>query len=159
MFGTKVIETFKEEHTGDVLDMMRDFEVKKRAISEEKEGNIVLRIPAAFAETYKSLNSNPISKHIFKGRFTETTKLKRDKLNINVGVSKQFIARSVSNNIEHAKRILAENECSNISTILLVGGFAESEIVQERIREAFPNKRVIIPSESGCPQRSSSSWS
>ncbi|XP_045204409.2 heat shock 70 kDa protein 12A-like isoform X2 [Mercenaria mercenaria] len=149
MFGTKVIETFKKEHTGDFLDMMRDFEVKKRAISEEKEGNIVLRIPAAFAETYKSLNSSPISKHIFKGRFAEITQLKRDKLNINVDVFKQFFASSISNTIEHVKRILAENECSNISTILLVGCFAESEIVQQRIREAFPNKRVIVPSESG----------
>ncbi|XP_045204412.2 heat shock 70 kDa protein 12A-like [Mercenaria mercenaria] len=149
MFGTKVIETFQEEHTGDFLDMMRDFEVKKRAISEEKEGNIVLRIPASFAETYKSLNSNPISKHIFKGRFAEITQLKRDKLNINVDVFKQFFASSIANTIEHVKRILAENEYSNISTILLVGGFAESEIVQQRIREAFQNKRVIVPSESG----------
>jgi molecular chaperone DnaK (HSP70) len=33
--------------------------------------------------------------------------------------------------------------------VLLVGGFAESKIVQDRIKEAFDDKKIIIPGESG----------
>lgn len=149
MFGIEAVHQFQDQHTGDFLDMMRDFEVKKRAVSKDKDGNIIIRMPAAFGETYKDIYKTPITRHSFKKPFVQTVQVKRDKLIISVEIFKDFFQTSVTNTINHVQRILAQSNFENVSTILLVGGFAESGLVQEKIREAFPTKRVIIPFESG----------
>lgn len=51
--------------------------------------------------------------------------------------------------VDHLKELFMHPAVKDVSSILLVGGFAESLMLQTAIREAFINKKVIIPKEAG----------
>ncbi|XP_053375355.1 heat shock 70 kDa protein 12B-like [Mercenaria mercenaria] len=51
--------------------------------------------------------------------------------------------------IAHVKGILAEKKMKNVISVLLVGGFGESKLVQKEMQERIQNKRIIIPNEAG----------
>ena len=74
-----------------------------------------------------------------------------DKLSIKSEFMKSIFQSVTKNIIEHIDTILADDHVKNCSLILLVGGFSESEIVQNEIRKKFETeeRRVIIPAEAG----------
>lgn len=45
--------------------------------------------------------------------------------------------------------VLQQPEVANTETILMVGGFSESPLLRAAVMDRFPDKRVIIPIESG----------
>ncbi|XP_060557878.1 heat shock 70 kDa protein 12A-like [Ruditapes philippinarum] len=149
VFGDEVFQAFRENNTADFLEMLREFEIKKRTINKKKEGNIVIRFAASLSETYKEKCSKPLANHILPGHLGSSVQIKRDKIHVDANTMKKFFSDSITNTSKHVREILEENEFKEIDTLLLVGGFAESEIVQESVKEAFPNKRIIVPSEPG----------
>ncbi|KAH3822080.1 hypothetical protein DPMN_123850 [Dreissena polymorpha] len=38
---------------------------------------------------------------------------------------------------------------SDVETILMVGGYSESPILQEAIKKKFPNIKIIVPPDAG----------
>ncbi|KAH3717642.1 hypothetical protein DPMN_060436 [Dreissena polymorpha] len=61
----------------------------------------------------------------------------------------RWFAEPVSEMVEHIQNIIQEERNKDLSLIILVGGFAESPYVQQRIQEALPDKRLIVPGEAG----------
>lgn len=56
----------------------------------------------------------------------------------------------VNEKIVHCIReILSKAEVIETKVILMVGGFSECEIVQDAIRKAFPECRVVVPHQAG----------
>lgn len=147
--GKDFLEEFKDEQTADFVDMMREFEVKKRAISSKSSGMITMRVAASFATKYKSEKGISLQDQIDSSSYAEKVIFKRDKIQIDAEIFKQFFDKSISNTIEHVNEIFQVNDYNDIDIILLVGGFAESGIVQDRMKEKFSNKRLVIPNESG----------
>ena len=149
LYGTEVFQDFKENFIGDFRDIMREFEIKKRIITKDKKGKIVLKFAASLSDVYKEKCGKPISEHILPSSLESSVKLKRDKIHVDADLMKQLFSDSVTHTINHVKKILQENEFCDIDILLLVGGYAESNIMQERMKEAFPNKIIIIPHEPG----------
>jgi hypothetical protein len=149
LFGRCVFQAFRENNTGDFLEMLREFEIKKRPINKKEEGKIVIRFAASLSETYKEKCGKPLANHILPAHLGSSVQIKRDKIHVDANKMRKFFSESIRNTNKHVREILEENEFKEIDTLLLVGGFAESEIVQESVREAFPNKRIIVPSEPG----------
>ncbi|XP_060558389.1 heat shock 70 kDa protein 12A-like [Ruditapes philippinarum] len=149
VFGNEVFQAFRENNTADFLEMLREFETKKRTINKKKEGNIVIRFAASLSETYKEKCSKSLANHILPGHLGSSVQIKRDKIHVDANTMKKFFSDSITNTRKHVTKILEENEFREIDTLLLVGGFSESDIVQESVREAFQNKRIIVPSEPG----------
>lgn len=147
--GQRCLEEFRENNTADFLDLMREFEAKKRTVSMKSAGTITMRIPASFVAGFKALNRKELNDHLSSTIYDGQVQFKRDKIQVNSEVFKQFFRDSTSNTVAHVGEILAANEFCDIETILLVCGFAESEIVQDTLRVAFSDKRIITPNESG----------
>ncbi|XP_060557848.1 heat shock 70 kDa protein 12B-like [Ruditapes philippinarum] len=149
LFGRCVFQAFRENNTSDFLEMLREFEIKKRLINTKKEGKIVIRFAASLSETYKEKCGKTLAYHILPGHLGSFVQLKKNKILVDANVMRKFFSESIKNTSIHVRKILEENELRKIDTLLLVGGFAESEIVQGSVKEAFPNKRIIVPSEPG----------
>ena len=129
--------------------MMREFEAKKRTVSSKSEGMVTMRIAASFSSQFKKKKKEDLQQQVSRSIYADRLIFKRDKVQINAEIFKQFFTDSIANTVKHVREILNENEYRGIETILLVGGFAESEIVQDEIRAAFADKRIITPNESG----------
>ena len=62
---------------------------------------------------------------------------------------KSFFKPSCDEIVNHVKKLLAIPEVKGTNIILMVGGFSESEVVQDAVRSAFRDCRIVIPQEAG----------
>ena len=63
MFGEVAMERLKRESLEDYIDMLRDFETKKRSIAPDTRGLMTLRVSAALKEYYdESVEEDIVSK-------------------------------------------------------------------------------------------------
>ena len=64
-------------------------------------------------------------------------------------LTKSLFDESCKKLVDHFHPLFTLPNVKDVSSILLVGGFAESPMLQEAVREAFRNKKVIVPQEAG----------
>lgn len=130
----------------------REFEMLKPIIDPETDKKVIVRIPYHIREAYK--NAHPDKKLMFE----ESVLIKREK-RINISFdgghvrmrtedAKHFFAESITKITEHLKNLFEQTNGRDISTIILVGGYAGSPVLTEGIKSAFPEMRLIIPQEA-----------
>lgn len=130
----------------------REFEMLKPIIDPETDKKVRVRIPYHIREAYK--NAHPDKKLMFE----ESVLIKREK-RINISFdgghvrmrtedAKHFFAESITKITEHLKNLFEQTNGRDISTIILVGGYAGSPVLTKGIKSAFPEMRLIIPQEA-----------
>jgi molecular chaperone DnaK (HSP70) len=72
-----------------------------------------------------------------------------DKLRMTPDLFRALFNEPMNHLVNHLKTLLSKKELKDVSTMLMVGGFSESPIMQSAIKEAFSTKKVIIPDEAG----------
>ena len=152
IFGDDVMKSFFKHHLEDALDLYREFEIRKRRVKLDmsETPTLAIKIPVALYELYqtevgKSLKDVIKDDPKYKGKVTCLA----DKMKIDAGTLKSFFKDAMENLIDHIREILAEMPVRGTNTFILVGGFSESELVQETIRAKFPNVRTIVPFDAG----------
>lgn len=71
------------------------------------------------------------------------------KMRVDCDIMRGWFTESCNNTVKHIRDLFNQKESEGTKTILLVGGFSESSILQDAIRNAFPDKRLIVPDEAG----------
>ena len=149
IFGKSVLEKYQEKHPDDYLDIFRNFEVKKRDISPDKNTKITLHVRAGLKDLFFEETRKDLEETIKDNEFTDDIKLIADKLKITASVYRNMFKEATDSIVGHVKTLLAEPSTSGMSTILMVGGFSESDMLQHAIRKNFPDMKLIIPREPG----------
>lgn len=72
-----------------------------------------------------------------------------DKLRVQPRQVENLFEESCNKIVTHLKDIFGKPEVSGTDTILMVGGFSESKMLQHYIKDNFPDKKVIIPEDAG----------
>jgi len=148
MFGKSVMERLKRESMVDYIDMLREFESKKRSIVPDSDDMITLRVSASLTEFHKESGEENIVSKIARLNLKDV-KFLRDKLRVPVDLVRKWFQQPIDMTIDHMNGILAQPELKDVNTILLVGGFAECKLVQAAVKKAFDRRTVIIPDEAG----------
>lgn len=144
------METFISENKYDFLHLLRDFEVKKKTIKPELNDKVTFTVPVSLSETYSEKNlGSKITDAALKSKYTGKLTWRGDKLRIEANLTKTLFYGICKQIVDHLKELFMVPEVKDVSSILLVGGFSESVMLQTAIREAFKNKKVIIPKEAG----------
>lgn len=144
------MDTFSFEHKYDFLDLLRDFETKKRIISPEQAEKVTFNIPNSLSETFRLKNPGSNIKDVTSKSKHETLVIWiREKLRIDAQVMRALFDENCEKIVAHMKELFMHPAVQEVSSILLVGGFAESVMLQTAINEAFKNKNVIIPEDAG----------
>ena len=73
--------------------------------------------------------------------------LRGDKRRLSVDFARKWFQNPIDITIRHINGILTEPKTKDVNTILLVGGFAECELVQAAVKMAFVGRTVIIPDD------------
>lgn len=141
---------FTKENMMDLIDLFREFEVKKRTFKSEMAGKITFKVPIALNERFKKKNGKPIKDHIetlseYKNKITWTG----DKLRIDFETARALFKDACESASKHLKSLFEVEEVADVPTILMVGGFSESPMLQDAVRNTFPDKKVIVPADSG----------
>ncbi|KAH3818539.1 heat shock 70 kDa protein 12A-like [Dreissena polymorpha] len=143
--GCALIQRLKEEYMDDYMDLKRTFEVKKRDL--KTSSSIVLRIPSIINELVSEMTGCSLQDQIQKSVFKNKISRNRDKLTIDLDVIESLFGVTIRSITEHLSSLLSKH--IHIAYIVMVGGFSESTLLQQRVKDACPGKHVIIPAEAG----------
>lgn len=149
ILGQKVIKEFKEQHMDDYIELFRDFEIKKRALSKEQKTKITMRLPSSlFDQTVKSTGrtvEDCVSRSIYKDLIV----VMNDKIRIEPEVAQGCFKLPNRSVLSHVEELLQHPKVSACAAIVMVGGFSESPILQEAVNGQFGYLDIIIPNEAG----------
>ena len=137
MFTKEVIDEVKQEHSADWVETMREFEKLKRKISLENADDfvqIMLRpcIQEVYMEVMDVSLKNDFGKNI-TGKKGAT--LNRHKLQIPKNVISEMIKKVAKSISSHTTELLGKRENKNLGFIVMVGGFSNSPIVVQEIKD------------------------
>lgn len=150
IFGRVAVEKLKKEEMGDYLDILREFETKKRNFNISATDKVTFRVSSTLNEFSQSLTGRSLEENVAVSGYGNKVVVKgRDKLRVDPSLIKEWFDGPVDDLIQHIRSIFDETKMRSTTSILLVGGFGESSYVQERTRGEFPGKKLIIPNEAG----------
>ena len=147
--GKDVLETFTEECSEDCMYLYTMFEYTKRNAGTEKKMETI-RVPLSLVQRFRKgrKEAGQEQEITFKNsKLRDSVKLDKDKLRVNHDLVKNLFKESLDNITLHVEELLTM--CNNISTIILAGGYSESQLLQNAFRSKFPDQQIIVPEEAG----------
>ena len=147
--GKDVMEAFRKNHKYDDLDLLREFEVKKRTIIPSLDEKVVFKVPVSLSETFKSFNSGKEIKDSIPSQYAGTVKWVIDKLRVDHTVALSLYKDSCEYIRQHIKNLFGNPKVQDVHTVIMVGGFSESQMIQTVVRESCETAKVVIPDDAG----------
>ena len=144
LFGSEKLYEYRKLFPSDWLRLIADFEDKKRGSRALRNEETRIRLPHSFNSSVPE-----ILPHSMK-RYGEEVKIyKNQYLCLSSRIMKKQFEPVLEAMKEHLAVLLSKPELSRVKVMLLVGGFAESLLVQEDIKNEFAKRcRVIVPRDA-----------
>lgn len=150
--GGSVFKEFNDKHKADCLDLHREMETKKRAVTnvDLQKQKITVKIPVSLTQCFKDSTGEEIKDVIPQTRYAGKMNWITDKLRMEANVYRELFTEPETQLINHLSKMLEDPKLKDVKTLLMVGGFSESNIMQEAVKEKFSKTRkVIIPDDAG----------
>ncbi|KAL3857338.1 hypothetical protein ACJMK2_012015 [Sinanodonta woodiana] len=148
LVGNPVFQKFTLEHTDDMLDMFRAFEVKKRDMQLMKESTVTLRIPVSLIRIFEKETGEVLHESIGQTEFSGKIKLLNDKLKVDATIIRDLFSKSVRSITDYVSALLKSKHLEGVKSIIMVGGFSECQMLQESIVSSLPEISTIIPHDA-----------
>ena len=137
LVGPEKFNNFATHHKSDYLQLIEDFEMKKRNVKPDFKDMISIRIPSSLNRILAADEHALVQN---KGNIS----LISDKLRIHGELFQSFFKTPVEDILNHAEALV--KTVPGLQTILLVGGFAESPVLQQAVKDKFKDRiKVIVP--------------
>lgn len=144
IFGADFIQQFKMKCPTGYVDLMIAFEARKRNASPYKENPLNISLPFSFIDYFKKFKGISVETAMKKSSHKDV-RWSQGMLRLEKSAMVQLFSKTVSQIRDHIASILSVPEL-NIDYLFLVGGFAESLILQKEVKDAFSSKlKVVIP--------------
>ncbi|CAC5370253.1 unnamed protein product [Mytilus coruscus] len=141
VFGKAVWCNFEKSNMRDCLDLLRTFEGRKRVIGANNEEKVRLLFPRDLFDVYEEQTGSG-----FKSALGVTKA--RDKLIFPIDVLKNLFSQPLKAITAHVRELLQKPELQQVRTILMVGGFSDSELLYQHIKSEFTEINVLRPHDA-----------
>ena len=147
LFSKRVIQDYVREHPVDWLYLMNDFEVKKRGKRVSQGATTRIRLPNSFVSKFSIGMGRDINTFIQELYSLDEIKVQRNEyLCLEAQVMRELFDPVLNQIITHLSNLFAMENLSGVKYVFLVGGFAESALLQERIKRHFGHSyRIMVP--------------
>ena len=147
IFSQKFIENYIRQNPVDWLYLINDFEVKKRGKRICEGGTTRIRLPGSFVGKFSGDKGWDINAMIQERYSLEDIKVQRNEyLCLEPKIMRELFEPVLGDIVAHLSNLFAKEELSEVETVFLVGGFADSLILQERIKRQFSKSyRIMVP--------------
>ncbi|XP_022801917.1 heat shock 70 kDa protein 12A-like isoform X1 [Stylophora pistillata] len=145
LFGAEKLYEYRKLFPIDWLHLKNDFEEKKRGVRSQQKKETRIRLPYSFVSTINKFLPHSLARY-GEGEI----KLQRNEyLCLSPSVMIKQFEPVLEAMKDHLDVLLSKPELSKVKVMLLVGGFAESPILQQKIMEKFNCRcRVIVPRDA-----------
>lgn len=152
IIGEEATKHIEESKPDVFFEACREFEMAKRRIKPMSDNKFTVKIPLCIGEEYTNYNEGK-SLNLLETCLPRTGKqigisFIRDKLRLASRDAEYFFKQSITEISNHLTKLFQNKDGKGISTIILVGGYAESPMLIEGIKSNFPEMRTVIPQEA-----------
>ena len=144
LVGKDVYHELSTWHRDDFLELFRTFEIKKRSVTAESDSDVIFSLPLSLTDIYMDINNQSLGDCIKREDVTMT----KNKLRCKASTFKALFRETCDNIAKHVTKLLDEDNCSGVSAIMMVGGFSESAMLQDTIKQCFPHLKVFVPRDA-----------
>ncbi|KAM9324881.1 heat shock 70 kDa protein 12A [Gastrophryne carolinensis] len=150
IFGEDFIEQFKVKRPAAWVDLMIAFESRKRAAAPDRSNPLNITLPFSFIDYYKKFRGHSVEHALRKSNVDFVKWSSQGMLRMNPDAMNALFKPTVDHIIQHLTELFQKPEVSGVKFLFLVGGFAESPLLQQAVQQAFGSQcRVIIPHDVG----------
>lgn len=140
-FGTALVRTFRTNNPAEWLEMMNEFEMKKRGRRAFEGETTRIRVPRAFATLVSEYREPDLARRFASSCTTDEVQFIRNEYFCLGPAAMRKLFQPVLNGIvSHLHNLLKHPVLKRLQFFFLVGGFAESEILQEAIKKNFSTR-------------------
>ena len=146
LVGEKKIRNYQHIFPSDWLALINEFEAKKRGKRiVDRDVTTNLRVPRSFVSMVNESQSSTFAKYE-----SSQVKLKnREYLTLGSEMMRKLFRPTLKRIVDHLKGLMEDPKLSKVQTMLLIGGFAKSALLQEEIKSAFSKRvKVLIPNHA-----------
>ncbi|CAG2224041.1 unnamed protein product [Mytilus edulis] len=140
LFTIEVVHKVKREDPVAYFETVKQFERKKKSFKPKSDADVIFNVSQAFTDVYKKIHKSDLPSEI---------RIKHGKIRISALRFEEFFNQSIQSITSHLSEIFKSPKLQNVDIILAVGGFSESEIIIDSIREHFPNMQIVVPKDPG----------
>ncbi|XP_058941886.2 heat shock 70 kDa protein 12A [Pocillopora verrucosa] len=151
LFERATIRKFRTDYPADWLRMMNEFEMKKRGRRAFDGKPTRITLPRSFLnQVYKPGKSDVAGRLAMSCNIRDVEIYNDEFICLGPTAMKSLFYPVVSGIVGHLEGLLRKPELQNLTCLFMVGGFAESVILQEAMKTAF-NMRfpILIPNYAG----------
>ena len=140
-FGTALVQTFRTNYPAEWLEMMNEFEIKKRGRRAFEGETTRIRIPRAFATLVSEYHEPGLTRRFASSCTTDDVQFVRNEyLCLGPAAMRKLFQPVLNGIVNHLNNLLRYPVLQGLKFFFLVGGFAESEILQEAIKKKFSTR-------------------
>lgn len=150
IFGIDFIVSFRNTKPAGWVDLMIAFEAKKRTASPAKSNALNISLPFSFIEHYQKLKGVSVEQAIKKFGNKDIKWSSQGMLRLAPTAMQALFEPVLQDITKHIEDLLNKPNLEGIRYMFLVGGFAESPLLQSEVRRLFSSRlKVIIPQDCG----------
>ncbi|BES99519.1 heat- shock protein [Nesidiocoris tenuis] len=147
VFGRDFMQRFRTERAAAYNELLLTFESRKRCATTYRTTSINIFPPFAFIDFYRQVSRSEVEKAVKDFNCPELSWSNEGILKMQPSLMYKLFQPTIDKIIDHVESVLNSRRMDDvISYLFLVGGFAESQILQEAIRDHFSGVvHIIIP--------------
>ncbi|XP_078269571.1 heat shock 70 kDa protein 12A isoform X2 [Rhinoraja longicauda] len=150
IFGEDFIDQFKIKRPAAWVDLMIAFESRKRAAAPGRTNPLNINLPFSFIDYYKKFRGHSVEHALRKSSVNFVKWSSQGMLRMNPDAMNALFKPTVDHIVQHLLNLFQKPEVSGLKFLFLVGGFAESPLLQQAIQSNLADKcRIIIPHDVG----------
>ena len=148
LVGSPALYRFRDNDKAGHLDLLREFETKKRDIKQDQTSKVTFKVPISLKEAYEHENKGRDLRESLS-RLSKRVTWVGDKLRMEPDSACDLFSSPCQHITDHLQTIFDDEKVEGTNIILMVGGFSESPMLRNAVERAFPNRTLIIPEEAG----------
>ncbi|XP_035283587.1 heat shock 70 kDa protein 12B [Anguilla anguilla] len=150
IFGADFIESFKAKRPAAWVDLTIAFEARKRTASPSSANPLNISLPFSFIDFYKRHRGQSVETALRKSNMNIVKWSSQGMLRLTPEAMRELFQPTINNIVKHIEDLMRKQEVQGVRFLFLVGGFAESPMLQQAVHAALGRScRIIIPQDVG----------
>ena len=151
IFGARIVKNYRIRYPADWLRLLNDFEIKKRGRRAFHDKTTRIILPRNFIELVSDAKTSDFTERFARSCNLHDVEIYQDEfLCLGPTAMKQLFQPVINGIVSHMRGLFSSPALKNVSCLFMVGGFAESVILQEAIKTAFSSRcKILVPNYAG----------
>uniref|UniRef100_A0A671TXM9 Heat shock protein 12B n=1 Tax=Sparus aurata TaxID=8175 RepID=A0A671TXM9_SPAAU len=150
IFGDDFIQSFKAKRPAAWVDLTIAFEARKRTAAPGRANALNISLPFSFIDYYKRHRGQSVEAALRRSNMNIVKWSSQGMLRLTQEAMNELFQPTIINIVKHIEELMAKPEVRGVRFLFLVGGFAESPMLQKAVQRALGRTcRIIIPHDVG----------